>query len=212
MNEAEKQAPHQELSLLDSMHAYLNVIQDSRSPHTTKAYRQALRFFQDVLVEHGLDLQGSPIDLSEDAIAWFVTLLQDYAPATEKLYLTAVVGYYEFLVSEGFAPLNLARIKQLLKRRTRRSGQRLPQFSREAIEAVLEYAQRLRSATYEDERDHLRNLRDRAFLLTLADTGLRVHEACNMRRGDLDWNDYQGQPQRLLQAIAERRHRQKTGQ
>jgi integrase/recombinase XerC len=33
----------------------------------------------------------------------------------------------------------------------------------------------------------LRNLRDRAFLITLADTGLRVHEACNLRRGDIDW-------------------------
>ena len=32
-------------------------------------------------------------------------------------------------------------------------------------------------------------MRDRAFLLTLADTGLRVHEACNMRRGDIDWNE-----------------------
>ena len=41
----------------------------------------------------------------------------------------------------------------------------------------------------EDEASKLRNLRDRAFLITLADTGLRVHEACGLRRGDLDWNE-----------------------
>jgi integrase len=41
----------------------------------------------------------------------------------------------------------------------------------------------------QDESARLRNYRDRAFLLTLADTGLRVHEACNLRRGDIDWNE-----------------------
>jgi site-specific recombinase XerD len=32
-------------------------------------------------------------------------------------------------------------------------------------------------------------LRDRALILTLADTGLRIHEACKLRRGDIDWNE-----------------------
>ena len=52
---------------------------------------------------------------------------------------------------------------------------------------MLDYAERLAAVENEDER--LRNLRDRVFLLTLADTGLRVHEACKLRRGDLDWNE-----------------------
>ena len=35
----------------------------------------------------------------------------------------------------------------------------------------------------------LRALRDKAFIITLGDTGLRVHEACNLKRGDIDWNE-----------------------
>jgi len=32
-------------------------------------------------------------------------------------------------------------------------------------------------------------MRGRAFVITLADTGVRVHEACALRRGDIDWNE-----------------------
>jgi integrase len=47
----------------------------------------------------------------------------------------------------------------------------------------------LGTGEYEEEPVRLRDLRDRAFLISLADTGLRVHEACGLRRGDLDWNE-----------------------
>ena len=65
----------------------------------------------------------------------------------------------------------------------------MPQFPRDEIESIIHYAKNLVNNPAEDERAHLRDLRDRAFLITLADTGLRVHEACTLRRGDIDWNE-----------------------
>jgi integrase/recombinase XerC len=177
------------------MDAYLATIRDSRSANTAKAYGQALQSFSQVLQEHDLEPSAPASQLPEDAIAWFADALKAYSPATERLYLSAASGFYEYLAGEGLGEPNLSRLRQLLKRRLRRPGQRLPQFPRDAIEKVLAYAERLAEAPLENENagqpstERLRNLRDRAFLLTLADTGLRVHEACKMRRGDLDWNE-----------------------
>ena len=130
-------------SIASAIAAYLGTIRDSRSANTAKAYRQALQAFSQVLAEHDVDTNTPASDLPEDGIAWFADALKAYAPATERLYLSAVIGFYEYLSSECLAEPNLPRLRQLLKRRTRRAGQRLPQFSREAIEKVLDYAERL---------------------------------------------------------------------
>jgi integrase len=176
-------------TVAEAMDAYLSAVGDSRSSNTAKAYRQALQIFGQVLLEHQFDLGSPPIDLPVEAIAWFADALRAYSQATERLYPSATMGFYEYLEGSGLDETNLPRLRQILKRRARRPGQRLPQFPREAIEKVLEHAERLSSAPVESDLDRLRNLRDRAFLLALADTGLRVHEACRMRRGDLDWNE-----------------------
>jgi integrase len=181
--------PYPAKTTAEAMEAYLRTIHNSRSQNTAKAYGQALQAFDRVLLEHKFDPNTSPDHLPEEAIVWFADALKAFAPATERLYLSAVIGFYEYLEGSGLAEPNLPRLKQLLKRRVRRPGQRLPQFPREAIEKVLDYAERLSSAPVENYLERLRALRDRAFLLTLADTGLRVHEVCKMRRGDLDWNE-----------------------
>jgi integrase len=149
-----------------------------------------LTAFADSLQGRGLDLDATPAARAEeDWIARFAKDLKRYAPATESLYLTAAAGWYEYLAAEQLAEVNLPRMRLLIRHRSRRPGIRLPQFPREAIREILDYAQTLQTKAVEGHRERLRNLRDRAFLITLADTGLRVHEACEMRRGDIDWNE-----------------------
>ncbi len=83
----------------------------------------------------------------------------------------------------------MSRVRQIIKLRARRPGQRLPQFPREDIEKIIKAVDDYTQFAENDEKERLRALRDRAFIITLADTGLRVHEICALRRGDVDWNE-----------------------
>ncbi len=169
---------------------YIASVRLARSEHTASTYSNGLKFFQETLRLNDIDPIKTDIqDLSEDAILLMTKSLKNHAATTERLYLTAVVGFYEFLVAERIKEINLPRIRSLIHQRARTPGQRLPQFPISQIEKVLEDCEQLITIPTEESSQKLINLRDRAFLYTLADTGLRVHEACNLRRGDLDWNE-----------------------
>jgi integrase len=146
------------------------------------------------LKERWLDPDSTPTTkLNEDAIAWLASYLKNFSSATERLYLTAVAGFYEYVAAERLAEINLPRLRLLIRQRARRPGIRLPQFPAEDIERVIDFmtdpTNLLVHPGGDAENARLREIRDRAFLLTLADTGLRVHEACALRRGDIDWNE-----------------------
>ena len=169
---------------------YLDTVRMARSVNTGRAYANGMRVFTAVLKENHLDQERSFVSvLTEDAASWMADALKDFSPATEQLYLAATVRLYEYLAAERLAEINLPRLRLLLRQRTRRPGQRLPQFPRDDIERVLDYVINITIQLSDNPEVCLRALRDRAFLLTLADTGLRVHEACNLRRGDIDWNE-----------------------
>lgn len=169
--------------------SYLNTIALARSANTARTYSNALNVFLAVLNDHEVKPNETSInELGEDSVAWMINALKDYSATTERLYLTAVASFFEYVSAENLSQINLPRIRMLIHQRARRPGQRLPQFPKDNIEMVLEYAETL-TKPVENPEVHLRNLRDRAFLIILADTGLRVHEACNMRRGDLEWNE-----------------------
>ena len=177
-------------TIAQTIEDYLDSVNLARSQNTGRTYQNALASFRATLADHGYPTKSTSVEeLTEDAIAWFATDMKAYSPATERLYLTAVTGFYEYLVAERLVDLNLPRVRLLIRQRARRPGQRLPQFPRDYIEIVLNYVKNIADIQGEDNQERLRNLRDRAFLFVLADTGLRVHEACALRRGDLDWNE-----------------------
>ncbi len=169
---------------------YLDNVKLARSAHTARTYTNATNIFQNVLRKNKLDPASTPVtDLKEDAIIWLAKYLKDFSPATEHLYLHAATSFYEFLAGDRLADINLPRVRLLIRQRARRPGIRLPQFPITDIEHILSFIADPASFFATNDIERLRALRDRAFLLTLADTGLRVHEACKLRRGDIDWNE-----------------------
>jgi integrase/recombinase XerC len=177
-------------TIQQAIREFLDNVSLARSKKTADTYGYAMRSFMRLLSDKQLDIDKTPIaELNETVVAWFAAALKEQSPATEQLYLQAAIGFFEYIAAEGLATPNLPRLRLLVRQRSRRSGQRLPQFPREDIEKVLDFVQTLASSPALSEIDRLRDLRDRAFLITLADTGLRVQEACNLRRGDMDWNE-----------------------
>jgi site-specific recombinase XerD len=177
-------------TIKEAAEAYLDSVKLSRSINTALTYRHAINFYIRVLEVHNIDIQVTPVTkLNEDTLIWFSNDLKVFSTATERLYLTAISGFFEFISAENLAEINLPRVHILIRQRARRPGQRLPQFPEQSIDIIINAMINLSINPAQDEPDRMIDFRDRAFLVTLADTGLRVHEACNLHRGDIDWNE-----------------------
>jgi site-specific recombinase XerD len=180
-------------TIRQALEDYLFQLSNARSPGTVKTYRQGLKHLNAALRKNDLDPDqvGPEVLGGTDHFLRFIEHLQvsNLVASTQKLYLSAVMGFYRYLDAYELAQVNLSRLQSLSKQRLGQPGYRLPQFPKEAIERVIAHARSLHTNPVESTRQRWINLRDRAFILTLADTGLRVHEACGLRRGDLDWNE-----------------------
>lgn len=137
-----------------------------RSPRTIFAYRNALIQFTKAV--------GEDADLNTETYITFLSAIKSKSPSTQRVYRTAILKYYAF-----YKAGNWAELKEATEHYTRKQGKRIVNFNREAIEQIIVYCESLQG--------DLPALRDHAFVLTLVDTGLRLSEACSLKRGDIDW-------------------------
>ena len=145
-----------------------------RSQRTIFAYRNALNQFVAVV--------GKDAELNLETYTRFLTSIKSKSPATKRVYTTAVRKFYAF-----HKAWNADELKEATEHYTRSQGKRIVNFNREAVEKVIDYCESLQANPESTSRENLEALRDRAFVLTLADTGLRISEACSLKRGEIDW-------------------------
>jgi len=138
----------------------------NRSPKTVFAYRNSLTQFVKTV--------GEDAELNTETYIKFLISLKQKSPSTQRVYRTAVLTYYAFCKAGNWAEL-----QEATQHYTRKPGKRIVNFNREAVEKVVAYCESLSG--------DLAALRDQAFVLTLVDTGLRISEACSLKRGDIDW-------------------------
>src|SRR5574341_417525 len=179
------------LAISQAIDSFLAEIARRYAAHTSSAYTQALQLFCRYL-QHDFRVRCDRAAIHKLQVNWalaYLTHLQETRSVeTEHLYIRTVYQFYEFVAERYNMDLPIDSLNQQIVENRRTKLHALPHLPSAAIQEMLEFAQTFRPSQPADDseqREYLRLLRDRAFLLTLADTGLRVSEICGLRRANL---------------------------
>jgi len=143
---------------------YLSTL--DRLPKTLKTYRWAIEYY--------FKIAGS--ELNDEAYETFLTAIRNLSPSSKLVLRSAVMGLYAYWEAG-----DLVKREKLNQHYMRKTKTKPVTFERDAVEAIITHCDALRG--------DLISLRDRAFVLTLADTGFRISELCSLTRGEIDWQE-----------------------
>lgn len=178
-------------TVLDATNAFLSNISKSRSPLTAKAYRNALLghrsgFLQGIRKSVKYD---DPIGkLTEKHAMTYMQDILGLSPATRALHAAAIRRFYTFIAGNDWATVSLDRLNFLWEGSNVLSPvKRDIDYDKAHVRLFLEWVYKWDCQGNTPTRT-MRNLRDKAFVVTLAESGLRVHEACKIRIKDIDFD------------------------
>jgi len=156
----------------------------AKATHTRRSYEHALKeFFEVIESQAGLQTDKTPAaEIQAEWVVEYIEALQarKVSPATEQVRLAAIRGFYKHL-SLTIPEINLGRLEALIDDNRRASVQNEVLTTDADVEAILKWSWECLHRPFRSRWEKLRAYRNRAFLILLADTGLRVSEACRLR-------------------------------
>jgi integrase/recombinase XerD len=140
-----------------------------KSDHTVRIYRTGVRSFLDFCAEHHL-----PVELTKANVIGWLNAQADREASTVRLRLTAIKLFARWLTEEGFDPDPIVAVKA-----PKQDQRSVPDLSENEVRRMLKVC----------EGTELRDKRDKAILVLLAETGLRAAELLALDVGDIDLDD-----------------------
>lgn len=134
--------------------------------NTKNTYAWALNYYYDIVGDAPLNVE---------TYEKFLIRIRDLSPSTKRVLRVAVSKFYDY------HDIDDPRITKLNRIYGRKAKKTSVNFDYDAVETLVLYCETLRR--------NLLELRDRAFIITLVDTGLRISELAGLKRGDIDWTE-----------------------
>lgn len=171
-------------TLYDGINAFIENIKKSRPANTYNNYKSNLLGDLGFLSSLNPTVKPtSPIENLSDrhGVVYIQSLLdRNTSAATRARAASCLRSFFKFAAYNYDLPLNIGRFTYALESMQLLAGPKdIIDYPGEKIQRVLDYTITMRASTLQDKRDL-------AFIWVIAETGLRVSEACAVKIGDID--------------------------